>query len=145
MFTQEALKNMRAELDDLCAALEADAPLFVDEIRDSREPIISRNARRRAAVLLATACLLPAAFDANGQTRGRARPVWPKKQGVYVAASSEAIPAFPRALGGYRSEGGKDFWGRPFETRGTLRVGEGNGWTEIPDYVEPLEREPGRP
>lgn len=57
-----------------------------------------------------------------------ARPVWPKRMGEYLATSSERIPLFPRTLSGYRSEAGKDFWGKPFASRGTMRVFKGNEW-----------------
>jgi hypothetical protein len=59
---------------------------------------------------------------------------WPKKQGVYVATSSEAIPPFPHALSGYRSEVGKDFWGKPFVSRGSVRLFEGQNWEGIPKF-----------
>jgi hypothetical protein len=60
-----------------------------------------------------------------------ARPAWPKQAGAYIATSSEAIPAFPRELSGFRSEDGKDFWGKPFSVTGTMRVFQGNGWLGI--------------
>jgi hypothetical protein len=103
-------------------------------MKENLMSVSGANTRAFVALsLLAAVFILPVALSANGQTR-RARLSWPRKEGVYLATSSETIPAFPRALSGYRSEGGKDFWGRPFEIRGTLRVGEGNGWTEIPDF-----------
>lgn len=83
-----------------------------------------------AAALLGAALLLPITL---GQTR-RGGTSWPKRQGAYVATSSATIPAFPRALSGYRSEAGKDFWGNPFETRGTIRVFEGQGWETIYEF-----------
>jgi hypothetical protein len=66
--------------------------------------------------------------------RGPARPTWPKQAGAYIATSSEAIPAFPKQLSGYRSEDGKDFWGKPFSVTGTMRVFQGNGWLGIPNF-----------
>jgi hypothetical protein len=61
-----------------------------------------------------------------------ARPTWPKKAGAYIASSSESLPSFPRELSGYRSEDGKDFWGKPFSVTGTIRVFQGSGWMGIP-------------
>ncbi len=62
---------------------------------------------------------------------------WPSERdtdGVYVATSSETIPTFPLTLSGYRSENGRDFWGKRFVTKGTLRIFEGRGWEVIPDF-----------
>ncbi len=59
------------------------------------------------------------------------RPKWPTVRGAYVARSSETIPAFPSSLSGYRSDAGKDYWGRDFVTRGTVRVFQGNNWDMI--------------
>jgi hypothetical protein len=81
-------------------------------------------------VPLAAACLL---LCAQGQ-RNLQRPLWPTKNGEYIARSSGQIPPFPRTLAGYRSEGGKDFWGKPFPVRGTLRVFQGNDWEGLPDF-----------
>ncbi len=62
------------------------------------------------------------------------RPLWPKKQGVYLARSSDEISAFPRALSGFRSENNKDFWGHSFPCRGSLRVFKGEKWVGIPNF-----------
>jgi hypothetical protein len=62
------------------------------------------------------------------------RPAWPKQFGAYVATSSETIPLFPRAWSGFRSDEGKDFWGKPFSTRGTIRVFQGKDWEGIPSF-----------
>ncbi|MCA1600301.1 MAG: hypothetical protein LC776_01205 [Acidobacteria bacterium] len=85
------------------------------------------------AGLLAAVFLMPVALSTRGQSR-KAGLSWPKKVGAYVAKSSETIPAFPRALSGYRSENNIDFWGNPFDSRGTLRIFDGNGWAGIPDF-----------
>ena len=62
------------------------------------------------------------------------RPAWPKQLGTYVATSSETIPLFSRAWSGFRSEEGKDFWGKPFSTRGSIRVFKGQDWQGIPNF-----------
>ncbi len=59
---------------------------------------------------------------------------WPKNKGVYLASSSETIPAFPRTLSGYRTENDKDFWDHTFVCRGSTRVFEGGAWSGIPDF-----------
>jgi hypothetical protein len=59
---------------------------------------------------------------------------WPKDLGVYIAASRKAIPPFPVALTGFRSDSGKDFWGNEFGLHGSIRIFEGNGWAGIPDF-----------
>lgn len=59
---------------------------------------------------------------------------WPEHPGIYIAASSEAIPRFPKALSGYRASGKKDYWDRPFATRGTIRIFAGNDWEPISDF-----------
>jgi hypothetical protein len=59
---------------------------------------------------------------------------WPENQGVYIATSSATIPPFPSALVGYRDGGDKDYWGRPFSTKGSIRIFEGNDWEPIPDF-----------
>ena len=57
---------------------------------------------------------------------------WPKAYGVYTAKSSALIPAFPRTLSEFRTAGrNKDYWDESFDTKGTLRVFEGEDWTEI--------------
>jgi hypothetical protein len=62
------------------------------------------------------------------------RPVWPKQKGDFIATSSDTIPLFPRALSGYLSETGKDFWGKPFSSRGTIRVFRGQDWEGPHDF-----------
>jgi hypothetical protein len=66
--------------------------------------------------------------------RSTVPPSWPKQAGTYISSSSEAIPAFPQELSGYRSEDGKDFWGKPFSIKGTIRVFQGNGWQGISKF-----------
>jgi hypothetical protein len=66
--------------------------------------------------------------------RGPARPSWPQQLGVYTASSSETILAFPSELSGHRFEAGKDFWGKPFSEKGTIRVFRGSGWQGIPKF-----------
>jgi hypothetical protein len=84
------------------------------------------------ATLLVVAMLMP--FAAMSQNA--VHPSWPNQKvvSVYVVSSSEAIPAFPHELSGYRSEDGKDFWNEPFPVRGTMRVSQGNGWQGIPKF-----------
>lgn len=62
------------------------------------------------------------------------RPPWPPDMGEYVATSSEEIPFFPSALSGYRSEDGQDFWGKPFPSRGTIRVFKGHDWQGLEQF-----------
>lgn len=67
---------------------------------------------------------------------------WTKNDGVNIAASSAAIPAFPDSLNGFRPAGaGKDYWdnllskhNENFKIKGKVRVFEGEGWTEIYDF-----------
>ena len=60
---------------------------------------------------------------------------WPKGRGAHVAVSSEAIPAFPDTLTGFRPAGeDKDFWSKPFPSRGSIRVSAGDGWKDIPKF-----------
>ncbi len=54
--------------------------------------------------------------------------------GEYTATSSEHIPLFPRTLSGYRSEEGKDFWGNPYVTRGTIRIFSGADWEGLQNF-----------
>ena len=63
-----------------------------------------------------------------------AQPVWPTQRGAYVTTSSESIPLFPKRLSGFISEPGQDFWGKPFPSRGTMRIFQGQGWQGIPDF-----------
>jgi len=83
---------------------------------------------RSTIILVAVLFLLDAA-----QSQQR-RPAWPKQFGAYIARSSETIPLFPRALSGYRFEEGKDFWGKPFSTKGTIRVFKGQDWEGISKF-----------
>jgi hypothetical protein len=80
---------------------------------------------RSTTVLIALLLILSVA---ESQQR---KPMWPKQSGAYIATSSETIPLFPRALSGYRSEEGKDFWNKPFSTKGTIRVFKDQGWQGI--------------
>jgi len=66
-----------------------------------------------------------------GSQQSTIRPAWPEEKGAHIATSGEAIPNFPTTLSGYRSEAGKDFWGKPFSTRGTIRVFQGTDWDGI--------------
>ena len=56
---------------------------------------------------------------------------WPKDFGAFIGASSEEIPAFPSTLSGFRSQDGKDFWSKPFSTKGYIRAHQGNDWEGI--------------
>jgi hypothetical protein len=88
---------------------------------------------RIAASIVVAAVMLMTAFSA-GLSSPTARSPWPKNKGLYLAASSETIPVFPRALSGFRSENNKDFWDHTFTCRGSIRVFEGKGWTGVPDF-----------
>ena len=68
-----------------------------------------------------------------GAQRG-GRPPWLKKEGVYLATSSETIPLFAGVLAGYRDAGNMDFWDRPFTFHGTIRIFEGTDWAGIPEF-----------
>jgi hypothetical protein len=81
------------------------------------------------SILLSTSLFLGAQAE-----KGSVRPVWPKRVGEYIATSSEEIPPFPRTLSGYRSEVGQDFWGKPFPSRGTLRVFQGEDWQGLQNF-----------
>lgn len=93
---------------------------------------IRSSAKRRslAALSLVAALSVP---HARAQ-RSNTLPSWPKDKGEYIATSSEGIPAFPRTLSGYRSENGKDFWDKPFPSRGTVRIFQGNDWQGLPSF-----------
>jgi hypothetical protein len=68
----------------------------------------------------------------GGRSQQSAVPLeWPKDLGAYIANSSEEIPLFPSTLSGYRSEDGKDFWSKPFSTRGSIRIFQGSDWEGI--------------
>ena len=68
----------------------------------------------------------------GGRSQRSAVPVeWPKDFGAYIAMSSEEIPLFPSTLSGFRTENGKDFWGKPFSTTGSIRIGQGGDWEGI--------------
>jgi hypothetical protein len=67
-------------------------------------------------------------------TKDATRPPWPKKVGEYSATSGDAIPRFPRTLSGYHSEEHKDFWGKPYATKGTVRIFHGVDWQGLPDF-----------
>jgi hypothetical protein len=56
------------------------------------------------------------------------RPPWPQTMGEFRAMSRDRIPVFPRALSGYVSEPGKDFAGKPYPIRGSVRVEDGSEW-----------------
>lgn len=68
--------------------------------------------------------------------------LWTKNGGVNIAASSAAIPAFPRSLSGFRPAGkDKDYWDNPlsehhenFKMKGTVRVFEDGGWADIYEF-----------
>jgi hypothetical protein len=64
----------------------------------------------------------------------RSNTAWPKDRGEYIATSSESIPAFPQTLSGYRSENDKDFWNKPFQSRGTVRIFQRNEWQGLPRF-----------
>jgi hypothetical protein len=102
--------------------------------------MVMQKARMRigiAAGLLVAVFILPVTFSVKSQSRG-GRSSWPKKEGVYIATSSETIPPFPRIMSGYRATGNKDYWGNPFSIRGTIRVFEGNDWEVISDFPKTM-------
>ncbi len=84
----------------------------------------------RSTILLIMVLLLLNAAE----SQQKVRPAWPKQFGAYIATSSETIPLFPRALSGYRSKEGKDFWGKPFSAKGTIRVFKGQDWEGISKF-----------
>lgn len=59
------------------------------------------------------------------------RPSWPENHGVYISTSSETIPLFPNSLRGFRAADNKDYWDKPFDTKGSMRISEGNDWEPI--------------
>jgi hypothetical protein len=84
---------------------------------------------------LAALSLLAALCSPQGQAQGsHAPPSWPKDRGEYVVTSSESIPAFPGTLSGYRTENDKDFWDKPFRSRGTVRIFQGNEWQGLSKF-----------
>jgi len=68
------------------------------------------------------------------KSEGWKNAVWPKDKGEYIATSSENIPTFPRRVSGYRSENGKDFWDKPYPSRGTVRIFQGNDWQGLLNF-----------
>jgi hypothetical protein len=78
--------------------------------------------------------VLIAGWQAVAAQAQRSTVEWPKDKGAYIATSSESIPTFPRTLSGYRSENDKDFWDKPFLSRGTVRIFQGNGWQGLPKF-----------
>jgi hypothetical protein len=68
----------------------------------------------------------------GGRSKQSAVPLeWPKNLGAYIAMTSEGIPLFPSTLSGFRSEDGKDFWNKPFPTKGSIRIFQGKDWDGI--------------
>jgi hypothetical protein len=63
-----------------------------------------------------------------------AEPTWPTQKGTFTATSDENIPAFPKKMTGYISVAGRDFWGNSFESKGKLRIFQGDDWMGIPDF-----------
>ena len=85
---------------------------------------------RRTILVLAVGLVALQQHNASAQSA----LTWPRQAGVYIASSSEGIPTFPQHLSAYRSENGKDFSGKPFVVRGSIRVLEGNAWKGIPNF-----------
>jgi hypothetical protein len=86
-----------------------------------------------AKTSLVALSLFAALCASQGQAQ-RSNAAWPKDKGEYIATSSESIPTFPRTLSGYRSENDKDFWDKPFLSRGTVRIFQGNEWQGLPKF-----------
>jgi hypothetical protein len=74
---------------------------------------------------------LPASGKPASDQTVQSKASWPDARGAYAAKSSEDIPAFPTVLTGYRSEDGKDFWGKEYPVKGTLRVFQHRSWDAI--------------
>lgn len=89
-----------------------------------------QRANVRVGIVTSLLVTVPLLLVAGNQG-STSRPVWPKQKGEYIATSSEQIPLFPRVLSGYRSEADKDFWGKLFTSRGSMRVFKGNDWEGI--------------
>lgn len=89
-----------------------------------------KRLRLSLVIAVVTALFLPMVVRAQRA----AQPSWPKREGLYVATSSETIPPFARALSGYRPTGNKDYWDRPFALHGSIRIFQDNSWNGIPDF-----------
>jgi hypothetical protein len=87
-----------------------------------------------AKKILAALALVAALGASSASAQKSNTPTWPKGKGEYIATSSETIPPFPRTLSGYRSEKDKDFWDKPFQSKGTVRTFQGNGWQGLPHF-----------
>jgi hypothetical protein len=60
---------------------------------------------------------------------------WTEISNVNITASGEKTPDFPVTFPQYRSaENNKDYWNTPFSWNGTIRIFEGQDWTEIGDF-----------
>jgi len=92
----------------------------------------NETTKTRSYIAVAASLLMAALLSLGVEAqRNNVSPAWPKQMGAYIATSSEAIPLFPRTLSGYRSEDAKDFWGKPFSTKGSMRVFQGKDWDGI--------------
>lgn len=94
----------------------------------------SIKGRTRMAAVISSSLLIVAIFLVGISSPKPPRAPWPKKLGVYISRSSDVTPSFPSRLTGFRSQGGRDFWGRSFDSTGSIRVFEGNAWDGIPDF-----------
>jgi len=86
---------------------------------------------RTAVSITCVTAFIALVCPTNSQTK---RPSWNNKNGISITRASETIPAFPRTLNGFRNEGNKDFWGKAFTCRGSLRVFKDGGWVAIPKF-----------
>jgi hypothetical protein len=57
-----------------------------------------------------------------------------ENSGSFISASRQSLPNFPATIPGFYHESGKDFWGKPFEERGTIRLFDGSKWEGIPEF-----------
>jgi len=47
------------------------------------------------------------------------------KNGSFISKTRDSIPPFPSSVRGFYYDPGKDFWGKPFQETGHIRVFEG--------------------
>ena len=56
------------------------------------------------------------------------------KDGSFISKTRDSIPPFPSSVRGFYYDPGKDFWGKPFQETGSIRVFEGDNWVGLADF-----------
>ena len=71
----------------------------------------------------------------NSPTNEDSVSSWQYENGAFDISDDAVLPTFPSSKEGYTPlSQGSDFWGNPYNFRGTLRLFQDSGWTQLDQF-----------